>query len=283
MKSIFKILFFALVLISFSACSKSEESEENPLTGDNNPVTADNISAKWLLSDTTNTYQSIEFNESGNYIVIMNQNIAKNAYLKSESLYFQYGVYKIGINDTIFLSDFGKIAVKKCDSTNISFALFPNSEAKGFDMAGVRSKEIAKDTNTDLLCRTWTLKEEYENEEKVESDSLDVVFYKSGTYFVYNYTDSRSGGLAEWRWETTGQRQIRYTWDGTWDGGESGVNIVVELTKTKLIIEDSREKDRIYTYILEPIDYLTPKAVQTVKTNKVKNTNFKPSLFFSGK
>lgn len=235
-----------------ASCDKEEDAKP---TAEINEST---ISAKWVVND-SEEYTSFEFNESGNYIIVKksatsggrSRSSAPNFFNNSAShpgsagrfqntektIYF--GTYEIAGNQTITLSDFGTITVKRLDDNSINFSLeIPGADDNVLINAS-KQNEIETSTNTILLCRTWQLVSF--NGESVSGSEMDltVLFSQAGTYFV-SYPDGSNvdaGGLAQWRWNNSEETQLQYTWE--LDVWYEGSVVDIEVTFDSLsIFED---------------------------------------------
>ena len=127
-------------------------------------------------------YESFEFNESGNYIVVTNTTTKS-----TNSQVIIYGTYEIIDYSTIVMSDFGTIKLTMVDENSISFSIqmASNPEAN-ISINATKQEEMEASTNTDLLCKTWKMVE-VDGEVVVEGSPYDfsVLMSKAGTYFSF--------------------------------------------------------------------------------------------------
>lgn len=262
MKNLKHILLAIFVLTFITACEKDENDPKETLE-------KSTISAKWIVSNSSD-YDSFEFNENGNYIVV------KNTTTKSTNdEVVLFGTYEITDNKTIVLSDFGTLNISKIDEDSISFSIeLTNNSNNEITIDASKQEEMESTTKTDLLCRTWEMVTV--NGEPVAGTDMEltILFSKAGTYFVSfaDPEDENDGGLAQWKWKNESETQLLYSWeeDPVWEE-ESHVEIP-ELTSTKLkIIEDED------TYRLQP-DTTTKSAI--VKSSKdLSNRQLKSGFF----
>lgn len=232
------ILAIVLLLAGIIACNKDEGPTKDTLD-------KETLCAKWV-TDGTGVYESFEFNESGNYIVV------KNTTLKSTSAeVVLFGTYDIIDNKTIILSDFGKIVITEIDDNTISFSIFLDSNpGNKIIINATKQEEMNKSTRTDLLCRTWEMVT-IDGEPVAGTDmELIVLFSAAGTYFVSytNSTDENDGGLALWAWKDVNEIILCYSWEG--DVTCTGTNevVIAELTVNKLQINEDGT-----IYVLRPV------------------------------
>lgn len=262
-KKLKQILIAIFVLTFITACDKDENDPKETLE-------KATISAKWNISNSSD-YDSFEFNESGNYIVV------KNTTTKSTNdQIILFGTYKIIDNKTIVLSDFGTLIVSKIDENSIIFSIKltsnPNDE---IIINASKQEEMESSTRTDLLCKTWEMVT-FNGESVVGTDmELTVLFSKAGTYFVSyaNPEDENDGGLAQWKWSNDAETQLLFSWEEVpvWD--DKDYVEIPELTSTKLkIIEDED------TYILQPV---STKKSALIKSSKNLSKRLIKSGFFN--
>jgi len=262
MKNLKQILVAIFALTFIVACNKDDiDPKEN--------LEKAKISAKWIVSNSSD-YDSFEFNESGNYIVV------KNTTTKSTNdQIILFGTYEIIDNKTIVLSDFGTLTISKIDENSISFSIKltsnPNNE---ITINASKQAEMESTTKTDLLCRTWEMVT-VNGESIVGTDmELTVLFSKAGTYFVSyaNPEDENDGGLAQWKWKDDAETQFLYSWDEVPVWEDEDYVEIPELTSTKLkIIEDED------TYILQPVS--TTKSAIVKSSKDLSNRHIKSGFF----
>jgi hypothetical protein len=103
MKNLKQIFAAIVVLILIASCDKDKNEPKETLDKAAN-------SAKWIVSNSSE-YKSFEFNESGNYIVVVN-----TATKSTNDQIIRFGTYEIIDNKTIVLSDFGTLTISECFS-----------------------------------------------------------------------------------------------------------------------------------------------------------------------
>ena len=182
-------------------------------------------------------YESFEFNESGNYIVVTNTTTKS-----TNSQVIIYGTYEIIDYSTIVMSDFGTIKLTMVDENSISFSIqmASNPEAN-ISINATKQEEMEASTNTDLLCKTWKMVE-VDGEVVVEGSPYDfsVLMSKAGTYFSFQRTSEQenSGEIANWKWKDDTETEFLYSWKNppVWD--EEDRVIILGLSTDKLKIKN---------------------------------------------
>ncbi|MCU4177805.1 hypothetical protein [Carboxylicivirga sp. N1Y90] len=261
MRNLKQILFAILVLTFITACDKDENDPKETLE-------KETISAKWTVNNSSD-YESFEFNESGNYIVV------KNTTTKSTNdQIILFGTYEIIDNTTIVLSDFGTLTISEVNEKSIDFTIQlssnPDSE---IIITASKQDEIQTSTNTDLLCRTWEMVTE--NGEPVAGTDMEltVLFSKAGTYFVSfaNPEDESDGGLAQWKWNDEEETQLLYSWEEVPNWEEEDYVEIPELTASTLKMVEDED-----TWVLQPVSN-TKSAV--IKSSKKSSLGLKSGFF----
>ncbi len=228
-----QILAAIIMMTLIVSCDKDENDSKTVLK-------TQTISAKWNVNS-SDLYDSFEFNESGNYIVV------KKPHPNSQFIYF--GTYEIINGTSIELSDFGTIEVSSISNNSISFSINTDRKAKTSINAS-KQAEMAKSSKTDLICKTWEMFSV--NGEPVAGTEMEltVLFSKAGTYFVTfsNPMVENDGEIAQWKWKDAAQTQIYYFTENdlVWDD-EFFVEIPELTTSTLKIVEGSD------TYVLRAI------------------------------
>jgi hypothetical protein len=218
----------------------------------------------------TSDFESFEFNKSGNYIIVKN-NLKKS----TTSQIVLFGTYEIVDNNTIVLSDFGKIKISEIGTTSINFSILPESNPSNeINIIATKQAEMQSSTKTELLCRTWEMVTVNREDAAAAEMELTVLFSAAGSYFVSfaNPEDENDGGLAQWKWKDATESAFLYSWDETpvWD--EEGYVEILELTTSKLKIRDSED-----TYILKPVS--NTKSAVITPSKSLLNRKIKPGFF----
>lgn len=208
-------------------------------------VSKETISAKWNIEDAASEYKSVEFNESGNYIMVRNSTKKST---QEEDLVF--GTYKILNENTIELSNFGIIVVNDLTNNSVSLTITPKATPSSKINISAVKAEISVDNTprTELLCRTWNM-DSVAGYEEDSVPQLTVLFSNAGTYFV-NIIDSQNGeigGLAKWRWKDNTEKIMCYSWDEEIICDEENQVEIATLTSKSLVI-----KEEDITYYLSP-------------------------------
>ena len=220
-------------------------------------VTKENISAKWAIADANSLYSSIEFNESGNYIIIKNQ--AQASELKGVSsdnnadASVLFGTYQIISDNVIKLNGFGTITVSSITESSFKFTVKLESSSTVKEYISTRNSDIANSSRTDLLCRTWKITK-WDGEDVAGTEKeIGVIFSKAGTYFVFNY--SNNGiilGIANWKWKNSAETILRYEHGEGYDYVDGEIEIVM-LNSDKLEFTEDFGPDGISEYVLVPV------------------------------
>lgn len=256
-----KVLVALLAVTLLFSCDSDDEgnSNENELI-----VKKETLSAKWMVDGATE-YESFEFNEAGNYIIV------KNSTTKSTTNQIVlFGTYTIIDDVTISLSDFGIITISNIDDNSISFSVqltdAPESE---IIIVASKKEEIESTTRTDLLCRTWEMVTV--NDEPVTGTEMEltVLFSKAGTYFVSfaNPVDENDGGLAQWKWKDDAETQLLYSWDEIPVWSDANFVDIPELTSISLQIIENE-----LTYILRPATNTKSAKIKICQDSSTKAT-----------
>lgn len=235
MKNFKQILVAIFVLTFIASCDKDENEPKGTLE-------KATISAKWVVSNSSE-YESFEFNESGNYIVVENTTTKST---NDKTIHF--GTYEIINNKTIVLSDFGTFTISEINENSINFSIQLTSNPDNEIIINAsKQEEMESSTNTDLLCRTWKLISIDEEDFAGAEDEIIVLFSKAGTYLV------TLTGLAQWKWKDEAETQILYSWDEVPVWEEEVYVEIIELTNSTLkILEEFDDESDIY--VLEPIN-----------------------------
>lgn len=248
-----------IFVITFVSCSKEKVTPIENLD-------KTQLSAKWVVSG-TGEYESFEFNESGNYIVVKKGSsgarikssdqtslwgtVAKdltenaNSRVQASDPIITFGTYEI-TNNTISLSNFGTITVDKLDDNAISFSLQLTGSSNKNTLSASKQAEMTSSTKTNLLCRTWELVTVNGSTVAGTEDELTVLFSKAGTYLVTFRNDTEQGGLAQWKWKNSTETEFLYTWTkDVWSNND--LVTISELTSNSLKMSEGS-----ITYVLKP-------------------------------
>lgn len=272
MEKIKKFLLAILVFAFITSCDKDESNpkETNNTTNSNTSVENQTISAKWVVNNSSE-YESFEFNESGNYIIVENQASETTKITNNEQL-IHFGTYEIIDDNTIELSDFGTLTIDDIDANTINLSINKTSDPDNeIIISASRQDEMESSTNTDLLCRTWKMITE--NGEPVAGTDIEltILFSRAGTYFV-TYVNSEvdnQGGLAQWKWDNNAETELLYSWDN-W--GEAGLVEVTELTSTTLTIVEDGD-------VWELIPATTTEQVKLITSSEASDKSLKKGIF----
>lgn len=210
-------LVLILALFCIVSCEKTENEKKSVV------IDEETITAKWNVSSTSD-FESFEFTESGNYIVI------KKSFAKTTgdpSILF--GSYEIVDNKTINLSDFGTITVTKISGSIIGFKvqLFSDTENE-IAIEANKQEAIEKTERTELLCRTWELV----SCGGYSISDFTVLFSKAGTYFLSLVLDGeRISATGTWVWCDSEQTKLAFAMEESLDCESNNVIKEIQLTE----------------------------------------------------
>ncbi len=244
MKTLKKTLIVIFVLTFITACSKDE----------NDPIEIlekTTISAKWNVGNSSE-YKSFEFNESGNYIIVKNNNSKAKSANNQLNQIVLFGTYEIN-DKTIILSDFGTLIVSEVNEMLISFSiqLASNSDSEIIINAS-KQEEMDSTVKTVMLCRTWEMASINGKSVIGTEYGLSVLFSNAGTYFVEraNLEDENDGGLANWKWSDNTETKFLYSWDTPPVWSEEDIVEVIELTDNLLkVLEIIDGEEELYELV----------------------------------
>jgi hypothetical protein len=217
MKNLRQILFAMLVLTLIASCNKDEDASNDDLS-----IESTTINAKWIVTGSSD-YESFEFNESGNYIVVKNTSTKST---NDPTIFF--GTYEVVNETTLVLSDFGTLTLSSIsENTNsITIQLVSNTDNE-ISVDASKQEEIESSTNTDLLCQTW----EAVSLDGISLSNFYVLFSTAGTYFLYSEVDGeQSMDLGTWAWCNTDENKLTFTLDYVLDC--DGIEIIYDLQLT---------------------------------------------------
>lgn len=253
MKKLFIIL---ATLFAFVACDEE---------GNIDPGTLDGlvIDAKWILDNSD--YESFEFNDTGDYIVVYNT--SSTTMVSAQSGVFTapksvtrsddggdsvlLGEYESDGDYAINMIGFGRLELTSVESENVSFSLTLEGESETVSYSANIASVVASSDNTTLLCRKWDLISYTEDGVDIgfdEGDAENVLFSKAGTYLI-EYRDGDTG-LAQWKWKSESDKTIYYTWDGDWR--ENSYVTLTTLNSSKLVVEETYEDGEVSVTTLTP-------------------------------
>jgi hypothetical protein len=261
MKKFNQIPVLIFLLISIISCKNDEEKESLSMA---------TISAKWVVSGSNGGYESFEFKQSGNYILVMNTETKSTA---GQTILF--GTYQIIDNETIELSDLGEIKITSIDKNNFSFSLTIKRDLnKHISIVAIKAAEFASSARMEILCRTWKIVTiDGENVEGTE-DAGTVLFSAAGTYLVTWYDGEN--GLAQWKWKDSNETIMCYSWDGEPTcNGENEVKIL-ELTQNSVTVSEEFDDETI-VYVLVPVS--GKKSAQLKAVNSGTQKPIRKGLF----
>lgn len=151
--------------VSFSSCSSDDE-------GGNFEAPAYEKSAKLFEVNSSNSdYKSIEFSESGNYIITKKYSSVNYARSQAKTSFIMaqpwdvatraansqiiYGKYTMNGDNTYVLEGFGTITVAKDSGTAVSLTIQESGKSP-YVLTASESQPVAASGATNKLCRTWS-------------------------------------------------------------------------------------------------------------------------------
>lgn len=246
------MLMLSVFCFTFTSCGDDDEEEVSVLTA---PKYAEDA-VRYEINGTSDI-SSIEFTESGMYIITKKGNsAAKGFFQKSKRSSFTrsgnddykyiHGTYtKDG--DVYTLKGFGTITVVKKESVNVTLQIQPTGE-EAYTLSAQPAEKYEKSDISTKLCRTWKFGKETLLCTKNDSVILDKTYYKRSavleaidsiygenggipdTYinpeemiftlsgtYIVKYEDGTLA-VAQWKWNNEKEDSFYYAWEGRWDG-----------------------------------------------------------------
>ena len=187
MKHINIILSLLLISVLFS-CAKDSESETGTINTNEEGISFElsSITHKFLIKNSA-VYESVEFNASGNYIVVQNS--------KAEDIVF--GRYSISDNKQINLTDFGIIVFTSLSDSDASLILTLNGSSEEISLEADLAEEFDLSEEMLLINRTW----EVTSLGELPVHDFYVFISAAGTYMVDNQFMGEMGvsyGIWDW-------------------------------------------------------------------------------------
>lgn len=181
MKKIFKyalMAMFAFATAAVSSCSKDNDGViNNGGNGGNGGNTENTITTpkyadkamNLIINDANSPYSSIEFTESGTYIIVQND-IASAKEKKAKSIFEKklsftragydniiHGTYTVN-GDVYTLENFGTITIKKNeDGTAANLVIMKNGESSPMTINADVKDKVSDSDMTKKLCSTWII------------------------------------------------------------------------------------------------------------------------------
>lgn len=197
-----KHFFFTFLLlmgsvISFTSCSSSDDDGDN---GTLDPPAYKSSSALYQVTSSNSKYSSIEFTESGSYIVVAKSAI-NHAMQNTEGKKFSFamapwveastrattsgniitGKYTVDGNKYI-LEGFGTITVNTSGDTTVSLEI-AETGSEPYTLTAAKKNQMPGSEQTDKLCRSW----------KVASLGMKASFNVEGAQ-SFNFDKTVEGG-----------------------------------------------------------------------------------------
>jgi len=200
MKNLHWHLFIAFLFLFLSSCFTDDEDEQDV-------IDKETISAKWVVSGTNQMFDSFEFFEDNQYLIVMNEPLKSTA----EKAHL-FGTYELTGPRTIRLPDFGtiKFQLKNSKDAVLEVKLEDDTE---ISMDVFKTDKISDSGKTKQLCRIWK-REPYAGDLSWLKDyELKILFSHSGTYFVSlkDPENNTVGTLNFWKWKDDEETTICYS------------------------------------------------------------------------
>lgn len=201
MQKVSQILVSLLLFISLFSCSQDDNNKEN--------AEKINISKKWIVQNSTE-FESIEFYQNGNYIIVKNENSKVS---KENAEIIVFGTYEVFDTDILLLSNFGSMKVDDSDPDNVTFSIkYEGSDTYTYQLKVTKAAEFTTTPKTDLLCdNTW----EFTKKEAIKATVSLINFSKAGTCFTnFSITSQEKGSFLEfgkWQWQDASETKIIIT------------------------------------------------------------------------
>jgi hypothetical protein len=219
MKPINILLSLLFISLSFS-CTKDSATETEPTNTTETGISFEQsgITHKFLINN-SNAYESIEFNASGNYIVVQNS--------KAEQVLF--GTYNIIDSKQINLADFGTIIFTDLSGIDAILILKLNGSAEEISLEANLAEEVDLTDNSSLINRTW----EVTSFGGLPVHDFYVFISAAGTYMVDNQFMGDMGiSYGIWTWCNEDKTKLAFTLDDTALNCES-INVIDEIEMTE--------------------------------------------------
>lgn len=175
-------------------------------TEDPDPIDQESISAKWVVSGTSDLYESFEFFEDNHYLIVMKQSLKS-----SEQQVQLIGTYEIVEMRKVRLADFGTISFRFVDGKDAVLEVKPDNGA-GVSVDVYKAEKISESGQTKNLCRIWK-REPFGNDSFLKGYEVKILFSNAGTYFysLKDPEDNRMGALNFWKWKDAEESTICYS------------------------------------------------------------------------
>lgn len=274
------MFMISLVGLGFTACSKDDGGDDGKKETSLSTPAHENDAVKYNITSSNSDISSIEFTESGNYIIMMKRTstytsraanekktvfgVKNNIGITRASNYIDYYGKYTKNGDTYILENFGTVKVIKNGDIAVSLELTPTGRSSYTLTATAESRTINNSDMSNKLCRTWRLDkiDTYYKDKKTgksEQTSVtleqilqydddcgeEVIFTKAGTYMV-KYHDGTLD-IALWAWVNESTGKACYSWDGKITETNKAEDIInISFSGNQLIVVE--EWDDEYEY-----------------------------------
>ena len=275
-------LMLVCTAIGFVSCSDDNEGGTGNIDLPTPPY--ESVSGKYEITSASSPYESIELGASGNYIVTRSYGgysmtaqagartrksmLAKSGATTRSTEYggIIYGTFTETGENEYALDGFGTIKLNYTGSEVTGIEITPaNGQTQTY--TAEKTATMGDDNITNALCRTWKVEKVRdiyfdkqtgeETDETVTPDNpgsfgnemgYEVMFSKSGTYFISRLDGSID--LAEWKWRDRSKGTLYYAWDGDWTGDYATITFDGNRAVVHDKWEDDYGRDESWTYLV---------------------------------
>lgn len=249
MKHVNIILSLLLISVMFS-CTKDSENETETTNTNEAGISFEpsSITHKFLIKNST-VYESVEFNTSGNYIVVQNS--------KTEDVVF--GIYSIRDNKEINLTDFGTIVFTSLSGSEASLILTLNGSSEEISLEADLAEEIELTEDMLLINRTW----EVTSMGGFPVHDFYVFISAAGTYMVDNQFMGDMGvSYGIWNWCNEEQSKLAFAMYNVALNCES-INVIdeIEMTENSFTGTDYENEGIAMEIVMVPAEFYTKSSL----------------------
>ncbi len=240
-KSFRTIWIFVLIII---VCSCTGIDIKNSTNTSYSTSLLDRIIGKWNVTDMNSSYNSFEFNNVGNDLILVNITTSKTSILESH-----FGTYHLS-NQSIALTVYGLIKLTAVDNDSIHFTFTPAYKSDSIiKIKAVRFVKFPVTVKTELLSRTWQIDSLNGNCLKDSSFISNVFFSNSGTYYAqFKNSTSTRNVIAQWTPRDDSYTRLCYSLKG--EPVCDGIN---EIKITELTLSSLKYRMNTDTIVCHPV------------------------------
>lgn len=171
------LIMTTVCCLSLTSCGSDDEDDNNDV---NTPAAFEDYAAKYQLTGTDSPYSSVEFTESGNYIITKRYynantrspyiskpstrkftfaNLLHKTATRSGDAYspILYGTYTVDTDGTYVLSGYGNVKITQDNSDNAYSLNFMPNEGSSYTYKASKQNLKFNSSNSSRLCRTWNI------------------------------------------------------------------------------------------------------------------------------